>query len=282
MPQAKVATSHPTEAASQEVPMYRYTPTIILCSIVLTAACGRPDKAIPEQPVAAQVVVEPVVDLRFAAPVLEEAVALPAQPEPNLSASLGSFKLTYYWVAKEAKNSKPTQRIVDKSCKTVARVSKTFRKHLVLEGSGKLKDGRMVTRAGGCKCDGPCYWVAGEEHKWGSGVKNRPLKPFRSVAVDPKQVRIGTSLYVAELDGLTMPGAGAEGGFVHDGCVVADDRGGGVRGKQIDFFAAHRGHYKNFFKRHKMKRVSVYKGGERCSPESRQDPSNVAPKLGSI
>lgn len=195
---------------------------------------------------------------------------------------MGDFKMTYYWVAKEAKDSKPTQRIVDKTCKPVARVSKSFRKRLVLEGSGKLRDGRLVTRAGGCKCDGPCYWVTDEEHKWGAGVANRPLKPFRSVAVDPKQVKIGTSLYVAELDGLTMPGAGDEGGFVHDGCVIADDRGGGVRGKQIDFFAAHRTHYRNFFKRHKIAKVSVYKGGDRCSPDTDQGPSKVAANSGSI
>jgi 3D (Asp-Asp-Asp) domain-containing protein len=266
--------------------MYRSRPFICLyivaAAVLLTATCGRPDKGIPSPPLAAPVIAEAVVDLRIAPPVTREVIALPTQAEPSLTAALGDFKLTYYWVANEAKNSKGTQKIVDKSCKSVARVSKTFRKRLSLEGSGKLKDGRMVTRAGGCKCGGPCYWVAGEDHKWGSGVANRPLKPFRSVAVDPKQVKIGTSLYVAELDGLTMPGAGEEGGFVHDGCVIADDRGGGVRGKQIDFFAAQRGHYKNFFKRHKIKKVSVYKGGERCSPEKRQDPSKVASSSASI
>jgi 3D (Asp-Asp-Asp) domain-containing protein len=279
-----VAPGIPTEAASQEVPMYRPNSSILryalTLAIVLTASCGRPDKGIPaEPPVSAPVIVEAVVDLRVPPPEVEQ---VPALPEPNLTAGLGDFKMTYYWVATEDKGARGTQRIVDKTCKPVARVTKSFKRRLALEGSGKLKDGRMVTIACGCKCGGTCYWVASEDHRWGSGVKNRPLKPFRSVAVDPKQVKIGSSLYVAELDGLTMPGAGDEGGFVHDGCVIADDRGGGVRGKQIDFFAARRGHYKNFFKRHKIGKVSVYQGGDRCSPELREDPALLAASRGSI
>jgi 3D (Asp-Asp-Asp) domain-containing protein len=225
------------------------------------------------------VVEKPVVDLRAPAP---EAIVESSIPDPNLRAALGSFKMTYYWVANEPKSAKGTVAIVDKTCRRVARVSKRFRRRLRLEGSGKLKDGRMITKAGGCECAGACYWVAGEDHQWGSGVANRPLKPFRSVAVDPKQVKIGSWLYIAELDGLTMPGAGEVGGFVHDGCVVADDRGGGVRGKQIDFFAARRDNYKNFFKRNKISTVSVYEGGDRCSPELRDESGLLAASRGAI
>ncbi len=133
-----------------------------------------------------------------------------------------------------------------------------------MEGSGKLKDGRLLNAAGGCQCGEPCFWVAGETHPWGAGVAERPLSPFRSVAVDSRQIKIGTTLYVAELDGLQMPPVGDMPSFVHDGCVVADDRGGNVRGKQIDFFAAERDHYIDFFRDRKLRRVSLYEGGERC------------------
>ncbi len=258
----------------------RLTPIVISAvglMLALPLACGRPDKGIPPEPTPRVVIEEeptaqptpeptPVADLP--APVVETPDA-PKQAAPNLRAALGRFKITYYWIANEDKESKGTTPIVDSSCQRIARVSKSFRRRLQLEGSGRLKDGRMINRAGGCKCDGACYWVTGEEHQWGAGVGNRALKPFRSIAVDPKQVKIGTSLYVAELDGLTMPGAGAEGGFVHDGCVVADDRGGGVRGMQIDLFAARREHYYDFFSPNKITRVSVFKGGKRCSADSR-------------
>lgn len=215
-----------------------------------------------------------IVDLRSKSPEVVEAEDTESFARA-LGKPMGEFKLTYYWIAAEAKQSRGTQPIFDKKCKKIARVSKAFKRKLIMEGSGKLKDGRLVTTAGGCKCDGPCFWVADENSPWGLGVAQRPLSPFRSIAVDPKKVKIGTSLYVAELDGLTMPGAGDAGGFVHDGCVVADDRGGGVRGKKIDFFAAKRGHYMNFFKRHKITTVSVFEGGERCRDHAEQHDSNL-------
>lgn len=196
---------------------------------------------------------------------LVELVAEPEMPKADLDKPLGQFDMTYYWIAKEPKKGKRTQKLVDRKCKKIAKVTKGFKKRLTLEGTGKLQDGRLVTTAGGCKCGGPCFWVATKKFQWGAGVAQRPLSPFRSIAVDPKLVSIGQTIYVAELDGLTMPGAAPVGGFVHDGCVVADDRGGGVRGKQIDFFAAKRSHYRSFFKRHKINTVSVYEGGDRCS-----------------
>lgn len=255
-------------------------------SLCLAVGCGRPDKGIPVEeppaPAVRAVIQGPVEDLRAQPINLEPVLPEHDLPEPDLGAALGSFNMTYYWIAAEPKRAQGTQPIFDKTCKPVARVTKNFRRRLRLEGSGKLKDGRLLSKAGGCQCGGPCFFVADEEHQWGAGVLDRPLKPFRSIAVDPRQVKIGTSLYVAELDGLTMPGNDSEGGFVHDGCVIADDRGGGVRGKQIDFFAARRGHYKNLFKRHKITTVSVYDGGDRCDPELREDPSLLAANRGSI
>lgn len=244
----------------------------ILCfTLHLASACQQPEVGASLDPPAEDppVVVseKEVIDLRTQS--REVVVAKPVAPKHPLKKSLGKFNMTYYWVTTEPPNSRGTQFIKDKNCKRIAKVSKGFKRRLALEGSGVLKDGRLVSTAGPCKCGAPCFWTPKKTHKWGAGVAQRPLSPFRSIAVDPKEVRIGTSLYVAELDGLTMPGSGDEGGFVHDGCVVADDRGGGVRGKQIDFFAARRGHYINFFKRNKLKTVSVYPGGRRCEARAK-------------
>ena len=54
---------------------------------------------------------------------------------------------------------------------------------------------------------------------------------FRSVAVDPRLVPMGEPLYIPEFDGVVLPS-----GKVHDGCVRADDTGGNIKKKKMDFF----------------------------------------------
>ena len=104
-----------------------------------------------------------------------------------------------------------------------------------LQGTGKLRDGRVLNIWGHCTCDHkPCFKVT--ENQWGTAGTGKPLQPFRTVAVDPKVVKLGSLLYVPLLEGRTMPGRAPWGGFVHDGCVVADDTGGGIDGNQLDLF----------------------------------------------
>jgi 3D (Asp-Asp-Asp) domain-containing protein len=191
-------------------------------------------------------------------PVSEEGLDAPT------GAKLGRFKLTYYWMPSETGGGARVQ-LYNKQCRPVAAVPSSFARRLRLEGGGRLRDGRVITYSGACSCArSPCYRVARRGHRWGTGVQERPLSPFRSVAVDPSHVAIGTTLYIPELDGLTMPGAPPWGGFVHDGCVVADDQGGGVRGRQLDLFAARQSHYRALDHRHRLRRITVFEGGERC------------------
>jgi 3D (Asp-Asp-Asp) domain-containing protein len=71
-------------------------------------------------------------------------------------------------------------------------------------------------------------------HALGCGVRNIPLTPFRTVAVDTDIIPIGSVLYVPELRGRTFEYEGR--GFVHDGYLFAGDRGGAIRGRHIDVF----------------------------------------------
>jgi len=184
---------------------------------------------------------------------------------------LGRFKLTYYWMPSESGGGRQVQLYNKKKCRPLAKVPASFARKLRLEGGGKLRDGRVLAYSGACRCDrSPCYRFARRGHTWGTGVKERPLSPFRSVAVDPAHIAIGTSLYIPELDGLTMPGSAPWGGFVHDGCVVADDQGGGIRGREIDLFAARKSHYMAIQRRHRFKRITVHSGGERCQSPARR------------
>ena len=126
-------------------------PLVALC-LCLAAGCERADPGVSEEPATVTAVPqEPVTDLRGPPIDLEPAETI---PEPDPMAALGSFKMTYYWVATEPKRSQGTQPIFDKTCKPVARVTKSFRRRLRLEGSGKLKDGRTIKNEGGCQRGG--------------------------------------------------------------------------------------------------------------------------------
>jgi 3D (Asp-Asp-Asp) domain-containing protein len=127
-------------------------------------------------------------------------------------------------------------------CQAIADVSREFASQLAIQGTGKLHDGRVLNIWGACKCGhSPCFRVT--KNQWGSAGSGRPLQPFRTVAVDPRVVKLGTLLYVPLLEGRTMPGRAPWGGFVHDGCVVADDTGGHIDGNRLDLFVGRKGYF---------------------------------------
>lgn len=127
-------------------------------------------------------------------------------------------------------------------CHTIADVSPEFASELTLQGTGKLHDGRVLNISGHCRCGhSPCFNVTANQ--WGTSGTGRPLQPFRTVAVDPKVIKLGTLLYVPLLEGRTMPGRTPWGGYVHDGCVVADDTGGGIDGNQLDLFVGRKAYF---------------------------------------
>lgn len=185
---------------------------------------------------------------------------------PPPGPSLGSFKLTYYWVTTETEHTgTKSTKLYDPACKVLATVSAGFASALKLEGTGRLDDGRLLNYDGPCACPlTPCYFEADAQHPWGYGVQNRALAPFRSIAVDKSVIAIGTPIYVAELDGVTMPGDASYGAFVHDGCVTADDVGGGINGAHIDFFAALKAHYQSLNAALGLSSVTLHGGGARC------------------
>ncbi len=155
--------------------------------------------------------------------------------------------------------------LYDSSCTELATVPAKFAASLKLEGTGRLSDGRILNYDGACSCPtSPCYLVADAQHPWGYGAQGRALVPFRSIAVDTSVIAIGTPLYIAELDGVTMPGDAPWGQFVHDGCVMADDVGGGINGKHVDFFSALKQYYSTLDAELGITSVTVHEGGDRC------------------
>ncbi|MEM6993090.1 MAG: 3D domain-containing protein [Myxococcota bacterium] len=181
--------------------------------------------------------------------------------------AIGAFQLTYYWLADENDyGGAATETIYEPGCSAIATISPTFADALTLEGSGRLADGTVVNYHSPCGCpNSPCFFVADAEHPWGYGVQNRSLAPFRSIAVDTDVLSIGQAVYVAELDGVAMPGDAPWGNFVHDGCVVADDIGGGINGAHIDFYAGLEGFYTLLDGELSTGTVNLSQAGERCA-----------------
>ncbi len=66
---------------------------------------------------------------------------------------------------------------------------------------------------------------------FGVGTPGYKLMPYRTIAVDPKRIKLGTVLYVPALAGVTLPS-----GEVHDGFCFAHDVGHGITGNRIDIF----------------------------------------------
>jgi len=180
------------------------------------------------------------------------------------------WALRFYWMVLESDYDEPASPNVPRSGRGKEQVSETARVDvytplgfflgrmsekfawaLRLEGSGLMADGRVINYAG--KCDyGYATQVAGqpakatcfeqldvEQFPFGRGAGFRPLIPFKSVAIDPRLVQLGEPLYIPEFDGMVLPD-----GSIHDGCVRADDTGGGIKKRKMDFFVVTYGNFR--------------------------------------
>src|SRR5207302_1241091 len=103
-----------------------------------------------------------------------------------------------------------------------------FRKDLIREGSGHLRDGRTVAYDRRLHGTNRFRIVQSE---FGIGKFGCALVPYRTVAVDPHFIRLGTTISIPQLKGTPLPD-----GTIHDGIFVANDRGH-FHGPHIDIFA---------------------------------------------
>jgi 3D (Asp-Asp-Asp) domain-containing protein len=159
-----------------------------------------------------------------------------------LSEELG-FALRFYWLAMQngdVMDDADEIEVYTRQGLYLGTYGTRFIAALRMEGSGWLDDGRVINYDGSCRWGaGTCFEQLDEKlHPYGRGAGQRPLVPFRSVAVDPRLVPIGEPLYIPELDGILLPD-----GSIHDGCVRADDTGGGIKHRKMDFFVVS---YDNF------------------------------------
>ena len=155
----------------------------------------------------------------------------------------GGYKMSCYWLAWESEYaSEPYDvDIYTRQGFRIGRFPRAYVFELKMEGSGILRDGRVINYDGTCSYGvGTCFTELNpREHPLGKGGQQRALLPFKSVAVDPRFVPLGTTLFLPELRGMVLPD-----GTKHDGCVRADDTGGNIRRRELDFFVESYDNYK--------------------------------------
>ena len=183
---------------------------------------------------------------------------------------IGVFKISYYFMVVEEKGG--DWPLYSSACKNVITyTSRSFHDRLSLEGSGMLIDGRIVNFEERCPCARPgfrgsrvCYRVLDKNRfPWGKGVmvKGKPmaLKPFHSVAVDPKIIPFGKWLYIPAWRGKTRPD-----GQILNGRFRAEDTGGLIKNRRLDFFTGTSEWADWLQKTYPISKVSVYSGDRFC------------------
>jgi len=156
---------------------------------------------------------------------------------------VGIFELVYYWQVHEEDHPGPPEVElvrVDKS--VIATVSEGFASALVMEGTGKLKDGRLVTLHTTCNFSATAWcFIEGDPdaEPYGLGSEG-PLRPFRSIALGVAWGLQGQVVYVPDVDGVQVPAAG--GTAKHDGCLLVNDTGWSLGPQLLDLYVLHHDH----------------------------------------
>lgn len=152
---------------------------------------------------------------------------------------------TYYKLAAETDfGGSPSVALLDNGGNHIANITRAFYDDFCMEGSGKLRDGRVINFGSGSSYGQGCTArvLDSSRYPWGAGAyipgesAARPLRPWKSIATDRHVIPLGSTVYIREFDGLYIPEVDGVGGFTHDGCFVAEDTGGAITGNHIDIF----------------------------------------------
>jgi 3D (Asp-Asp-Asp) domain-containing protein len=143
---------------------------------------------------------------------------------------IGRALVTFYWLIDEGApryRGKARAELEDVRGHVIAMTTVRFRHDLIREGSGRLRDGRTVAYDRRLHGTNRFRIVASE---YGVGRLGCALVPYRTIAVDPRFVKLGTTISIPQLKGARLPD-----GTIHDGIFVANDRGH-FHGAHIDLF----------------------------------------------
>lgn len=113
--------------------------------------------------------------------------------------------------------------------------------HLAMQGSGVIDgvvygySGAKGHRQADCQY-GPSERVRfhRDPNRYGTGVKNWAITPFKSIAVDPRVIPYGSKVYIPRAAGVEYMHEGKT--HIHDGIFLAQDTGGKIKGTHIDVY----------------------------------------------
>lgn len=162
----------------------------------------------------------------FAAALAGSALAAGERPKRKVGRAL----MTFYWMIDESSSRYHGKRdavLRDSHGRVIAQTHHKFKRDLVMEGAGLLRDGRTVTYDQ--RLHGESRFRV-TKSKYGDTVTGCPLVPYRTIAVDRRFVKLGSTIYIPQLKGAKLPD-----GTIHDGLFIASDRGH-FRGAHIDVF----------------------------------------------
>ncbi len=194
-------------------------------------------EAVPPRVETPPMEVDPTLLLRTP-PGHRSAEALP-KIEIDRCGYLGEFSPSFYQIVDERdfEDTGRRRRVRDRQGHSRARVRVEFHRRLNIEGCGKLADGRVITYD--TRINGEIrFRVTTAPH--GLSHCERPLVPFRTAAVDPDHVALGTILFVPAARGARLPDSS-----YHDGLFVADDVGSAIRDDRVDIFVGFEDHINN-------------------------------------
>lgn len=106
--------------------------------------------------------------------------------------------------------------------------SEDFYRAAATEGSARLSDGTVLNWHR--KVDGEVRWKE-VSAAYGLAADGCELVPWRTIAVDPDVVPLGTRVRILETQGITLPD-----GETHDGIWWANDTGVSIEDDRVDLF----------------------------------------------
>lgn len=178
------------------------------------------------------------ISLLAVAPSTSAQVDLLPPADTSSMVLIGKLGPSFYWIALEENSpGKKTEKVYDVDGKILAKISTGFMRHLKLEGTGRLENGKVLNfHQWHITSDGKKevrYRFCGKSAPYGYGVDDYKLRAFKSVAVDPSVIPLGSIVYIPAARGSKLPD-----GKIHDGYFEAIDIGTAIINKRIDVFTS--------------------------------------------
>lgn len=148
------------------------------------------------------------------------------QPNTKITKKVTVNPSFYHIATEQVKETGDDVTVFSPEGKPLAEVRESFYKRLALEGTGMLRDGRLLNYHS--KKNGRTYF---NFVPYPTGSKARRIYAFKTIAVDPTFIPMESMVFIPKTKGIILPD-----GTTHDGFWQALDTGSAIKGNRIDIF----------------------------------------------